>query len=157
MVPLLVITVQNITHADTPSASSLFNLMRKLGGATGIAILATVLDSHTSAHFAHINDTVSLISTQTQSQMASLAQVLIYQGIPAQEASHKALGLIAEVMRREARIMAFGDALFLIGSGLALACVLIWPISRRIKPIQVSSARTGPRKLSRPGQPQNTN
>ncbi len=130
MVPLAVITVQQISQADIPSASSLFNLTRKLGGAVSIAILATVLDSHTSAHFAHIAETVDVISNLTQSGLAELTNTLVNQGVPPLEAQQKALGMIAGIIKREARILAFGDTMFLTGAGLALACVLVAPISR---------------------------
>jgi DHA2 family multidrug resistance protein len=141
MVPLTVITVQQIAQSDIPSASSLFNLTRKLGGAISIAWLATVLDSHTTIHFAHIGETVGAISDQTRTGLAELTQTLINQGVAPLEAQQKAFGLLVETIKREARILAFGDTMFLTGAGLALACVLVAPISKPSTAVKNAQAR----------------
>lgn len=125
MVPIIVIATQQVALKDAASASSLFNLLRKLGGAIGIALLATLLDARRTAHSVYINETVNVISVQAH--LASLAQSLVELGTAPVVAQQKALALVAELIHREASIMAFSDTMFLLGSGLALASVFILP------------------------------
>jgi DHA2 family multidrug resistance protein len=127
MVPIIVIATQQVALKDVASASSLFNLLRKLGGALGIALLATILQTRRSTHFAHINETVNVISAQTQAHMASLSQSLLELGTAPTLVEQQTLVLVAELIQREASIMAFSDTMFLLGAGLALASVFILP------------------------------
>ncbi len=143
MVPLTVITVQGIAMADVPSASSLFNLMRKLGGATGIAVLATILDSNTRRHEVYIAESVGLIAEPTRQGLQNLSETLALQGIPELETAQMAVAMMAELVHREARFMAYGDTLFLVGAGLALAALLVLPTSRQFGQASARPAQTG--------------
>merc|ERR1712000_640141 len=58
MVALSVMSAQNLKPEDTASASTLFNVMRNLGGAVGIAVLATLLSDRTDFHLLQIQQSV---------------------------------------------------------------------------------------------------
>ena len=63
MVPLSLVAMKNISKLDTPDASTLTNVMRNLGGAFSIAIIATLLDNKTREHLAHIKESLPSVST----------------------------------------------------------------------------------------------
>src|SRR5690349_20004642 len=57
--PLIMVTISLIATAyilpqDAGSASRLFNILRNLGGAIGIALLATLLDARTKVYFDYL-------------------------------------------------------------------------------------------------------
>ena len=61
--PLIMVTISLIATAyiqpqDAGSASSLFNILRNLGGAIGIALLATLLDARTKTYFDYLRESM---------------------------------------------------------------------------------------------------
>ncbi len=59
--PMIMVTISLIATAylqpqDAGSASSLFNILRNLGGAIGIALLATLLDSRAKVYFDYLRE-----------------------------------------------------------------------------------------------------
>ena len=45
MVPISLVATASLSHDEIPSSSTLLNVLRNLGGAFGIAIIATLLDN----------------------------------------------------------------------------------------------------------------
>ena len=62
MVPLSLVAMKNIAKHETPDASTLTNVMRNLGGAFSIAVIATLLDNKTREHLAHIKESLPTVS-----------------------------------------------------------------------------------------------
>jgi hypothetical protein len=54
LLPSTALALSGFDPADVPNASGLFNLMRNLGGAIGLALIDTVLEQRTPAHIASI-------------------------------------------------------------------------------------------------------
>ena len=74
--PLIMVTISLIATAyilpqDAGSASSLFNILRNLGGAIGIALLATLLDARTKTYFDYLRESISPANPQVAERMAS--------------------------------------------------------------------------------------
>ena len=62
MVPLSLVAMKNIDNHNTADASTLTNVMRNLGGAFSIAIIATLLDNKTREHLSHIKESLPYVS-----------------------------------------------------------------------------------------------
>lgn len=122
MVPLNLIAAYGISAADAPSASSLFSIFRKIGGAIGIALLATTLDTQTMRYGAYLKESLNMMNAD--GYLAETAQTLMAQGTTPIDAENIAVRLAAQLIQREASIMAFNDAFYFIGIGLAVACLL---------------------------------
>src|SRR5438045_8793230 len=54
LLPSTALALSEFDPPDVPNASGLFNLMRNLGGAIGLALIDTVLQQRTPAHIASI-------------------------------------------------------------------------------------------------------
>ena len=120
--PLIMVTVSLIATAyiqpqDAGSASSLFNILRNLGGAIGIALLATLLDSRAKIYFDYLREAVVPNNPAVAERLASLTQQL--------GSEQAALGRLSEITHQQALIMAYNDAFHFVGIALAISMVAV--------------------------------
>jgi DHA2 family multidrug resistance protein len=122
--PLSAIATAGIEQENAGSASALFNMMRNLGGAVGIAALQTFLTKREQFHSNILTNSVSVFDEATRARVARLAAYFTSHGIsdPA-TATHKAVVAIALALRKQANIMAFSDTFYLLGVALVVALV----------------------------------
>jgi MFS transporter, DHA2 family, multidrug resistance protein len=126
MLTLSNFAMQGIAPRDMPSASSLFNMTRNLGGSIGIALLATALSNREHFHSQRLGEAVSLASAATRERIDQLTASFISNGIDPVTAGSKALAAIDRVLRREAYVMAYNDGFWIIGLVL-LSCIgVLW-------------------------------
>ena len=127
--PFIMLTLSNfamngISPQDTPSASSLFNMTRNLGGSIGIAMLATMLTNRQHFHSERVGEAVSLLSDATQSRLDQMTQGFIAAGIDPATAGSQAIAAIDRIVRRESYVMAYNDG-FLMMAGVLFACIVV--------------------------------
>jgi DHA2 family multidrug resistance protein len=122
--PLSAVATASIEAENAGSASGLFNMMRNLGGAVGIAMLQTFLTKREQYHSNVLMQPVSLFEPATRDRIEQLTQYFIHHGVldPA-DASHHAVVAIGQIVQKQAFILAFSDNFFLLGA--ALICALI--------------------------------
>jgi MFS transporter, DHA2 family, multidrug resistance protein len=122
--PLSAVATSGIEPENAGSASGLFNMMRNLGGAVGIAVLQTFLTKREQYHSNVLTPSVSLFEQATRARIDQLTQYFINHGIsdPAY-ASHRALVAIGGVVQKQAFILAFSDTFYLMGAALIVALV----------------------------------
>jgi DHA2 family multidrug resistance protein len=126
MLTLSNFAMQGIAPRDMPSASSLFNMTRNLGGSIGIALLATALTKREHFHSARLGESVSAYAAPTQLRLEQLTQAFIANGIDPATAANQAIAALDRIVRREAYVMAYNDGFLIIGVTL-LACIgAIW-------------------------------
>ncbi|MBX4869436.1 multidrug efflux MFS transporter [Rhizobium bangladeshense] len=120
--PLSAIATSGIEQENAGSASSLFNMMRNLGGAVGIASLQTFLSKREQFHSNILTNSVSVFEEATRDRIARLTAYFMNHGVADQAlAGHKAVVAIALKIRKQANIMAFSDTFFLLGVALVVA------------------------------------
>ncbi|MDV4154215.1 MULTISPECIES: MDR family MFS transporter [Rhizobium] len=120
--PLSAIATAGIEQENAGSASALFNMMRNLGGAVGIASLQTFLSKREQFHSNILTNSVSVFEEATRDRIARLTGYFMSHGVSDQAlASHKAVVAIALKIRKQANIMAFSDTFFLLGVALVVA------------------------------------
>jgi DHA2 family multidrug resistance protein len=129
--PFVMLTLSNfamngIAPKDMPSASSLFNMTRNLGGSIGIALLATALTNREHFHSARLGESVSLAAAATQARLDVLTQAFIAKGIDPATAANQAIGAIDRIVRRESYVMAYNDGFWLVGVILLGAILPLW-------------------------------
>jgi len=137
--PLIMVTVSLIATAyiqpqDAGSASSLFNILRNLGGAIGIALLATLLDSRAKIYFDYLRESVVPSNPAVAERLASLTQQL--------GSEQAALGKLSEITHQQAMIMAYNDAFHFVGIALAISMVAV--LLTRPLPQNVQAGARGP-------------
>src|SRR5262249_11803713 len=122
LTPLAFVTTNGLNPQQAGSASSLFNMMRNLGGAIGIAALQTFLTKREQFHSNMLTRSVSELAQAAQSRIDQLTLYFLAHGVSDRDAArHKALIAIGTTIRRQATIMAYGDDFFAIGCTLVLA------------------------------------
>jgi DHA2 family multidrug resistance protein len=122
--PLSAIATAGIEEENAGSASALFNMMRNLGGAVGIASLQTFLSKREQYHSNILTDSISVFEESTRAGVARVTTYFMTHGVSDQAlASHKAVVAIALNVRKQANIMAFSDTFFLLGVALVVALV----------------------------------
>lgn len=120
--PMIMVTISLIATAyiqpqDAGSASSLFNILRNLGGAIGIALLATLLDARTKVYFDYLRESVVPSNPAVAERLAQLAERL--------GSDTAALGRLSEITHQQALIMAYNDAFHFVGIGLAISMIAV--------------------------------
>ncbi|MCY1227918.1 Multidrug export protein EmrB [compost metagenome] len=120
--PLVMVTVSLIATAyiqpqDAGSASSLFNILRNLGGAIGIALLATLLDARAKVYFDYLRESLVPSNPQVAERLALLTEKL--------GSEQAALGKLSEIAHQQASIMAYNDAFHFIGIALGVSMLAV--------------------------------
>jgi MFS transporter, DHA2 family, multidrug resistance protein len=118
MIPLTGTATANIERAQAGSASSLFNMMRNLGGSIGIATLGTVLSIREQFHSSHVGESVSLYDPATQERMQGLQELFIQRGIDPGTAHDRAMAAIDLAIRKQAFVLAYGDCFYFMACSL---------------------------------------
>ena len=122
LTPLSAVATAGIEKANAGSASALFNMMRNLGGAIGIAALQTFLTKREQFHSNILTQAVSLFEEATRARIEALSGYFLRHGVTDHAAAaHKAVVAIGGVVRQQAYVMAFSDTFYLLGAGLVVA------------------------------------
>jgi DHA2 family multidrug resistance protein len=128
--PLSAVATAGIESANAGSASALFNMMRNLGGAIGIALLQTFLTKREQFHSNILTASVSEFSEATRARLAQLAAGFLAHGSDGAAATHQAVIAVGLRVRQQANIMAFGDTFALLGVALLVALLATLLLSR---------------------------
>jgi MFS transporter, DHA2 family, multidrug resistance protein len=131
MVPVNIIALGTLPIDRLKNASGLFNLMRNLGGAVGLAVITTVLNDRWDLHLARLHEAVSWGSAVAEQRLATMTQA--FSNRLGSDAEMAALRTLANMARREALVMAFSDV-FLLLAVLFAALVLLVPLVQRPRP-----------------------
>ncbi|KDX14129.1 DHA2 family efflux MFS transporter permease subunit [Raoultella ornithinolytica] len=123
--PTVTLTLGSLPPARLKLASGLFNLMRNLGGAIGIALCGTVLNDRTNLHYSRLADHLNNANLAMSDFVQRSAANFVAQGISPDAAHTAALKNLSALTLREARTQAFSDAFYLIMIGFLIAALLV--------------------------------
>ena len=122
LAPLSAVASAGIEPENAGSASALFNMMRNLGGAIGIAGLQTFLTKREQFHSNILNQSVSVFDEATRVRLTQLVQYFLQHGVADPvTATNKALMAIGSRVQQQAFTMAFADTFYLLGAALVIA------------------------------------
>jgi DHA2 family multidrug resistance protein len=125
IIPINDISLGTLPPERLKNASGLFNLMRNLGGAFGLAGLTTVLNDRTDLHLARLHDQFTWSRVPAMETMNALTQKFSAFGTDAQTMAVKTLYRMAH---KQGVVLAFSDTFLLLTvlfAGLALAALLV--------------------------------
>ncbi|MGH6943571.1 MAG: DHA2 family efflux MFS transporter permease subunit, partial [Geminicoccaceae bacterium] len=127
-IPINTLALATLPPEKLNNASGLYNLMRNLGGAIGLAALNTVLINRLDLHFARLAEHVNLARPIVQDRLDELAAALgsVLSGDPQLAAAR----ILKDLVMREATVLTFNDALLLMAVAFASALVFM-PLVRR--------------------------
>ncbi len=121
-------------------ASGLFNMMRNLGGAVGIAVSAAIINDQTNFHFQRIASHLNLANQPMQRLVTTMGAR--YDALPQgqQIGSQAALKQLWNLAYREASTLAFADAFRAIMLAFVVATLLV-PL---LRPVGAPPRGSGP-------------
>jgi len=127
MAPLSAIAIAGIEHEHAGSASALFNAMRNMGGAVGIAMIQTFLTKREQFHSAILSSQVTLLDESTRQRIEHLAGYFLSSGVSDSGTAYReAVVAVGRGIRHQAFLLGFSDTIIMQSAvlGLGLAAVL---------------------------------
>ncbi|MBL4909476.1 MAG: DHA2 family efflux MFS transporter permease subunit [Alteromonadaceae bacterium] len=121
MVPLSIIATQNLKPEDASSASTILNIMRNLGGAVGIAMLATLIDTRSRHYLWQLKENLSAGSLNLNEYLTHAGAMLTAQGGNEQQA----YGVLMKNIVNQASVMAFNEGFLLMAILLFIAAIAV--------------------------------
>ena len=124
MIPTNNIALGTLAPERVKNASGLFNLMRNLGGALGLAVINQMLNERTDLHISRLQDRVTWGNTTAVETLNMLTQRAQGMG----DAALMALKQLSQIVHRQAAVMSYGDVFFLLALfylGLSLLVLLL--------------------------------
>lgn len=120
--PLSAVATAGIEPENAGSASALFNMMRQLGGAIGIAALQTLLTKREQYHSNVLSSSISVLEQATRARLDQLTDYFMnHRVIDRVDAAHRAYVAIGKIVQKQAFILAFSDTFFALGAALVIA------------------------------------
>ncbi|HTJ94802.1 MAG TPA: MFS transporter, partial [Pararobbsia sp.] len=131
--PIVTMSLGSLPPARLRSASGLFNLMRNLGGAIGIAVVSTMLNDRLNLHFLRLNEHVTYGRPTVEALLNQNAAHFAQVGGNVLDGANASLSLLHQLAMREALVLTFSDTFAVVAACFAFAVVLAL-FSKSLKP-----------------------
>lgn len=128
--PINSLALGTLPPEEVKNASGLFNLMRNLGGAIGIAVASSLKIRYIKEHYAVLREAVAGGSREAEIFIANLQAQSA--GFPLPDSEKAALKQLYGWVFREAEVMAANDLFHLLGS-IFFASLLLMPLVRKVE------------------------
>ena len=129
-VPLTTISMDPIPRERMGNATSLFNLMRNIGGSVGIAITGTMLARQQQVYYQTLGTNVDPYNPASQAMLERLRGGFLSSGADPVTASHQALAAVAGLVHRQAAIVSFVEIFRLLGIMFLILIPLVFLMKR---------------------------
>src|SRR4030095_9044833 len=106
-VPLTTVAMNAIPPQRLGNATSLFNLMRNIGGSAGIAVTATMLSRRRQVVGSVLGEHVNIYDLKTQSLMSQIQAGFMAAGADAITATERAYMAMYGLVQRQAAMVSF--------------------------------------------------
>jgi DHA2 family multidrug resistance protein len=112
--PIVTMALGALPPSRLRSASGLFNLMRNLGGAIGIAVSSTMLNDRLNFHYERLDEHLTRGRPVVESLLQKQADYLAAIGGDVLNAANAGLDQLHVLLMREALVLTFSDAFFAV-------------------------------------------
>jgi DHA2 family multidrug resistance protein len=130
--PAVTLGLGSLTPERLKYASGLFNMMRNLGGAIGIAVCGTILNDRTNQHFLHLAEHLNATNQAMREWLQKVgAHFTALNGGDAIHGHAVALKQLWSLTYREAQVQTFADAFYVIAICFVLATLAV-PLLRKV-------------------------
>ena len=140
-VPLMALSMSRVPKEKMGNATSIFNLMRNIGGSFGIAIMTTFLARRNQFHQSRLAANITPGNVKAQAMIAGMQGWFHSQGIDTVTAKRKALAAAYGVVQAHAAMLSFVEAFWVMGI-IFLAMLPFLLLLRR--PPRASSRESSP-------------
>jgi DHA2 family multidrug resistance protein len=113
--PLATVSMDHVPREQLGNATSLFNLMRNIGGAVGIAMVQTMLARERQTHTNILVSHVTGYDPASQQFLASMKSAFVARGSDGVTAVQQGYGAAFGLVQRQAAMMSFIDAFWAMG------------------------------------------
>jgi len=137
--PTVTLTLGGLAPERLKLASGLFNTMRNLGGAIGIAGCATILNDRTNLHFLRLAEHLNTTNEAMNGLLSDVGGNMAMWGKDTLDAQSSALKELWLLTFREAQTQTFSDTYVVIMVCFVIATALV-PLMRKIAPPKGPSA-----------------
>jgi DHA2 family multidrug resistance protein len=125
-VPLTTITMDPIPREEMGNATSMFNLLRNLGGSMGIAAMTTLLSRHRQMHTNYLVEHVTPYNLQAQQAFRKIQGAMLASGSDLGTATQRTRALLFYSVQRQAAMLSFIDIFRILGIIFLLLLPLVW-------------------------------
>ena len=127
LLPVTRLALGQLAPADVPNGSALFNLVRNIGGAVGLALIDTIIENRAPHHVERI---IARLQAGDRDMAAFVGLPLErFTGAPLGEIDQTAREMVEPLVRRAATVASLNDAWMLLGA-VILASLLAVPLMK---------------------------
>jgi MFS transporter, DHA2 family, multidrug resistance protein len=127
-VPANMIALGTLPQDTMKNAAGLYNLMRDLGGAIGLASIGTIMNARLHFHWNRLIEDLNPARAAVQQFLE--AQTSRFESLIPGDPRHAAIKLLANLTQREALVLTYNDLLLLLGALFVFGLMLL-PLVRR--------------------------
>ncbi len=113
-VPLTTVTMDSIARERMGNATSIFNLMRNIGGSVGIATVTTMVARRQQSYIDVLAANVTPYSLKSQQMMAGMKQMLMTAGADPVTAARQSYVAVFGMVQRQAAMLSFNSVFLLL-------------------------------------------
>ncbi len=135
MITMTGIAIGTLKPEEVKNGSGLFNLMRNLGGAIGLALINTNLHDRQWFHYSHLSNSISDARAPVREILAQGGAYLSPE--LGAEGTAATLGYMHRLVQQQAAVMSFNDVMLMM-SMLCVGAVLLLPFADK-PPVQGGS------------------
>jgi DHA2 family multidrug resistance protein len=146
----MTLSMSSIPKEQMGNATSIFNLMRNIGGSFGIAIMTTFLARRTQFHQSSLVANITPGSLKTQALIAGMQGWFHSHGMDAVAAHRKALAATYGMVQAHAAMLSFVEAFWVMG----IIFLAMLPFLLLLRRPQRTGARQGPPSTDAVGGPE---
>ncbi|MBI5195517.1 MAG: DHA2 family efflux MFS transporter permease subunit [Nitrospirae bacterium] len=121
-IPLTTLTMSGVKKEDMGNATAIYNLLRNLGGSFGVAFITTMLARRSQFHQNHLVEHLTPFDVNYQTVLSQIARFLHLRGVEESGSQHAGLSAIYSQLLRQASMLSFNDAFYILS--LLMICTL---------------------------------
>jgi DHA2 family multidrug resistance protein len=125
-IPLTTMTLSHIPKENMTEATSIYNLLRNMGGSVGIAFTTTMISRRAQFHQTRLTEHLSVLDPSYQIARQRIGEMLALKGLPPSSAD----GLLYRELVRQATTLAFTDAFLMICALILCTLPLVFLMKR---------------------------
>jgi MFS transporter, DHA2 family, multidrug resistance protein len=142
-VPLAAASIAGIPKERIGNATSIFNLMRNIGGSFGIAIMTTFLARRSQMHQTRLVENISAGHLKSQAMLKGLQGWFHTNGVDDYVASRRAWAAVYATVQRHATMLSFVEAFWVMGGMFLVVVPLVFLLRspKQLPKLQIPAAR----------------
>ena len=114
-IPLMATSMSGIAKEQMGNATSIYNLMRNIGGSFGIATMTTFLARRNQVHQQQLVSHISPYDPRLRGMMRGMHGWFYLHGYSSVDAARKAAGAVYGMVQRQAAMLSFVEAFWVMG------------------------------------------